>query len=59
MLSVNELDVVLLKDGREAAILEICEEDGFLVEILNGDQFFINASDIVKITYDASKNLNL
>lgn len=56
---IKELDVVMLKDGRQATILEVYEQGKvFLVEIADNrgqttDTPFIKITDIEKITYTA------
>lgn len=45
----TELDVVLLKDGREVTILDFFGDgDECIVEDDNQETFFINVSDIAK-----------
>ncbi len=58
-MSVKELDVVKLKDGREVTVLE-CYDDftAFLVESSDKsgkaeDTFITKLSDIEKVTYSA------
>lgn len=56
---IKELDVVLLKDGREATVLELFDGGkAFLVEVTDGkgvtlDTPVILESDIVKVIYSA------
>ncbi len=58
-MKIKELDVVLLKDGREATILEVFEDgESFMGEIADEqgatlDTPIISKSEIDKITYQA------
>ena len=58
MIIVKELDVVELKDGREATVLEVCDEGkAFLVEIVDDDgktleMPIIKAEDIVRTIWE-------
>jgi hypothetical protein len=59
MLEVKQLDVVLLKDGREATVLEVFKEGtAYMVEVTDDQGIaleipIIAEDDIEKITYHA------
>lgn len=55
-MKVEMLDVVLLKDGREAAVLEVFDKGkAFLVETNEGkleyDSFIVSADDITAVVW--------
>lgn len=54
-MEVHEFDNVILKDGRDAAIVEVLDSTHFLADVGDGpedwDTIFITIDDIKEITY--------
>ena len=50
-MEIREYDVVLLKSGEEGTILEIFNQEEFLIELINNEQKDINISEIEKVLW--------
>lgn len=54
-MEIHEFDVVLLKDGREAAIVEVYDSTHFLGDVGDGpddwDTIPVTTDDIKEVTY--------
>jgi hypothetical protein len=50
-MEIREYDVVLLKSGEEGTILEIFNQEDFLIELINNEQKDINISEIEKVLW--------
>ena len=50
-MQIKEFDTVLLKDGREAAIVEILDDTHFLVDVGDSPADWDTIDDIVKVIH--------
>lgn len=50
-MEIREYDVVLLKTKQKGTILEIFDQENFLIEMENNDQQDINISDIEMVVW--------
>ena len=50
-MEIREYDVFLLKSGEEGTILEIFNQEEFLIELINNEQKDINISEIEKVLW--------
>lgn len=60
MLKINEFDRVLLKDGREADIMEVLSKKEFIGDVGSGpsdwETIDININEIVKVISSSTKD---